>query len=24
MATGADMPKIQGFETKEPTFNLTA
>lgn len=24
MATGPDMPKIQGIETKEPTFNLTA
>jgi len=24
MSTSADMPKIQGIETKEPTFNLTA
>ncbi len=24
MATGGEMPKIQGIETKEPTFNLTA
>jgi len=24
MSTGADMPKIQGIETKEPTFNLTS
>ena len=24
MATAPDMPKIQGIETKEPTFNLTA
>jgi len=24
MATGPAMPKIQGIETKEPTFNLTA
>ena len=24
MATGTDMPKIQGIETKEPTFNLVA
>ncbi len=24
MATGTDMPKIQGIETKEPTFNLIA
>jgi flagellar biosynthesis protein FlhA len=24
MSTGPNMPKIQGIETKEPTFNLTA
>jgi flagellar biosynthesis protein FlhA len=24
MATGSNMPKIQGIETKEPTFNLTS